>query len=225
MILNNPIMLSGEAPDIVFRGAGSKVAFAGSGSGSANWHANAQIGDYGILFCQTDAGDAVAAPDGSWTQLASRDNGESRLTIFGKFITSLSNFTVSNSGDHLCAGTIAFGNVDAADPVNGVATGAVTSDGTSVSIPNPTTTRNRCYIVSSVGHDIPSNSAQCSFISNASLVSTAELIDHCTTAGWDGGYGAAGGIKAVAGAVNNTTGSIGVTKRRSYIGIALNQQT
>lgn len=232
MILAPAIMLPTSVEDIVFRGVSSKRAFAGSGSISVSWPAGTQIGDLGILWAQTDQGDSVDPTPAGWALDETEDTGECRLHVFSKEITSLSSFTVANTGDHLICAAMAFGNVDMAAHYGGTAANDPASSSaltlsSSVSIPNDATIVDRAFVVSAVGHDIASDGgSNVAFNTNASLEGGGEqLADYCTSAGWDGGFGVYGGIKALAGAVNNTTGTLTANKRRAYISFALKPRT
>lgn len=231
MILAPAIMLPTSAEDIVFRGVGAKKAFAGSGGISVSLPAAAQIGDLGLLWAQTDQGDSVDPTPSGWSLIETEDTGECRFHLFYREIASLSSFTVNNTGDHLICAAMAFGNVDMANPFGGTTAGPISSTGgtlsTSVVIPHNATIVDRAFVIGGVGHDIPSDGgSNVAFASNASLEDGGtQLADYCTTSGWDGGFGIHGGIKALAGAVNNTTGTLSTGKRKAYISCALKPRT
>jgi hypothetical protein len=127
------------------------------------------------------------------------------------------------TGDHLIG--IMLGFVDCVASGNPIdATAGDSGDGTAVTIPGLTTTVNNTLVVDLVasGNDSSSSSGHSGW-ANASLASPSitEILDQFSTTGGGGGFGAANGGKATAGAVDATTATKSATQAQGRIKLAL----
>jgi hypothetical protein len=204
-----------------------------AGSSTVPWGAGHQADDIGILVVQT-ANQTVATPAG-WTLLDSIGtgtagaSGATALWVFWKRATSSAeaDASVTDPGDHFRARIMVFRGCETSGaPFSGsVVKSAVASVATAVSIANPTTGVADCYVVSMVGNATLATANQTTVGAWANTDLTegdfTRIINGNTNVGVGGGIDGSGGTKAVAGAVVNTTSTLGTASAQALIAFAL----
>jgi hypothetical protein len=176
-------------------------------------------GDYLMLIIQCDDVGLVHGVTSGITNpvvLAKRENSLHELWVLGGFRAPDATSVGVNvhPAEQYVANVLTFRRVNPLNPVNAARADNISS-GSSVVIPNVTTTKDKCLVVSIASHQVESSSPQFSGWANPSLESITELEDISTTLNWDGGWGAAAGVKKRAGAVADTTANNGSGPHRS----------
>jgi len=209
------------------------VGSAASGTGAVTpvWPAH-QSGDVALLIVEsanqtitlsTPAGfaEVTGSPQGTGTAAGT---SAVRLAVFWNRATSssMANPVVADSGNHTIARIITFrGAVATGNPWDVTAGNVASSASTSVSIPGATTTVANTLVVAIVARANDSSSAAASAWANANLTSLTERVDGGTTSGNGGGFAAATGVKATAGAIGNTTATLSSSTVQGRMSIAL----
>lgn len=186
---------------VAFVSAGTAVA--GTTSLTVAWPGSQSSGDIGLLLIETANAATVVAS--GWTELASSPV-ESAVSTHGLHvlykIAAGSDADVSVSGllNHAIARILVFSGVDGTSPINDT-TQQAASTGTSITLPSVTTDASNCAIVhiAGTGRDTTST-AVFSDWANSNLASITEVADDTTGTAGGGGFGAAWGILASAGA-------------------------
>lgn len=184
-----------------FVAAGASAA--GTTSLSVAWPGSQSAGDIGLLLIETFNGATVAAS--GWTELSSSPVESSSfahaLHVLYK-IAAGSDSSVSVSGllNHAIARILVFSGVDGTTPINATAQQAA-EIGTSITLPSVTTDVADCAIVhvAGTGRDTTATTTFSAW-TNANLASITEVADDTTGTAGGGGFGAAWGILAAAGA-------------------------
>jgi hypothetical protein len=131
--------------------------------------------------------------------------------------------SVPDPGDHVVARIIGVrGCISSGSPINVSASTTELVADTTVSIPGATTTAHDCLIIAafSTGTSIAST-AHASAWTNASLGSVTEQVDNWVIDSLGGGFGAATGTKAVAGAYSATTATCVTANFKALVSLAL----
>jgi hypothetical protein len=165
-------------------------------------------GDLLIMFVEnSNEADQTAS---GWTHLSSTSTTGTRLTVLYKIAVGSDTTTTNDVGDHQIARIVGItaGTFDAADPFGAgtIVSGNQTS-GTSKTIGGMTTTQPDSLVFGAIAGDLPDANGTANWASwaNASLTSVTERVDNSSNAGNGGSLGVVSGIRAVAGALNNTT--------------------
>lgn len=191
-------------------------------------HAN---GTVALLFVETQGDQAaptLSTPAG-FAQIATYADTTAgatgtRLTVFWKRCASSNDGdpTVADSGDHQLATIACFdGCVPSGNPWDAYTGDDTTAGGasTTATIPGPTTTVDECLVVVAVSNG---SAWDASAWTNANLVAGPyERFDDYYGGGGNGGLAIATGVKRAAGAVGNTTATMGASVRQARIAIAL----
>lgn len=226
--LSNPVLAA--APS--FQAAGAVV----SGTGAVNpaWPAH-QVDDIALLVVETANQTATLSTPAGFVAVAGSPQGTGtaggtaavRLTVFWARATSTSMATprVADSGNNQVAQILTFrGVIGSGDPWD-VTAGNTAGAGTGFTIPGATTTVSNALVVAIIANSTDTTTAQTSGWTNASLSGLAEIADANRSSGNGGGFGAAAGVKAVAGAYGNTTGSLLASSVQARMSIALKPKT
>jgi hypothetical protein len=199
---------------------------------TVSWPASHQADDIGLLFLETDDGEAagVASPSG-WVEVtdspqdsgANGGNTGTRLTVFWKRATSGAegDVTTTDAGDHTYARIISFRGCETSGNPWDVTAGDNANSASSGSIPGDTTTVADCLIVAAISRGTDTASAAFSNWANGDLANVAEIADAGTAQGSGGGVGVATGEKASAGTFGATTVTLAATSGQGRIMIAL----
>jgi len=216
-----------------FFAAGAFVS--GTGSVNAAWPASHAINDLGLLIIQTN-NQAVPATPAGWTAVLNSPQGigtggtggSTRLTMFYRRATSAAEGVVAtgDSGSVQAAMILVFrGVTTTGDPWDVTSGSTTTPASTAVSIPGGTTTVPDTMVVAIVAHarDFNTTNTQVGTWANASLSGFTDLTaaDNTTNAGNGGGFAAAYGVKAVAGAYAATTAVLANSSLQAKMSIAL----
>lgn len=215
----------GGGGGITFVGAGS---FQASGSAvSPGLPAGTQQDDL-LLLLGFSASFQTAMTVSGYTQAPNSPQTENafafRQCAFWKRAgSSESAPTTSDTGDMNIAQILGFRGVVASGSPFDVSQGSIDlNNNTSVIIPGVTTTVANAFVVPIVGFSNAGNStANVSGGANADLDDFAELTDNSSSLFLSGGFVAFGGIKAVAGVVGNTTGTLAAACSKAYLTYAL----
>lgn len=184
-----------------FVAAGTAVA--GTTTLTVAWPGSQSAGDIGLLLVETANAATVVAS--GWTEL-STSPVESAVSTHGLHvlykIAAGSDADVSVSGllNHAIARILVFSGVDGTSPINAT-TQQAADTGTSITLPSVTTDTADCAIVHVAGTGRDATlTAVFSGWTNANLDSITEVADDTTGTSGGGGFGAAWGILASAGA-------------------------
>jgi hypothetical protein len=210
-------------PAPAFQAAGTKAE--GTTSATPSWPAH-QAGDVALLIVETtgnqlpslSSAQGFVAVAGS-PQSTGASNGTT-LAVYWKRAASASEAapTVSSS-NHVLAQIITFRDVaPTGNPWDVTAGDALGSQSSSFSIPGATTTAPNALVV---GVLATSDVATASGWTNAGLTDLTARASVTTTTGNGGGLHVATGIKATAGAIGATTGSLDAANRQARMSIAL----
>ncbi|MCX8150022.1 MAG: hypothetical protein N3D85_00730 [Candidatus Bathyarchaeota archaeon] len=218
---------AGSYATITYVGAGAMAA--GTINVSPALPTGWQQNDIFLLFCET-ANQPVAAPSG-WAEVSNSPQGTgtaggnaaTRLTVFWRRATASENApTVTNPGNHIVAGILAFrGVVESGNPWDVTAGNVQPTASTSVSIPGATTSVPGCMVVVAVATGADTNTAQCSNWANSNLQGLTERVDYYSNAGNGGGFGVATGTQQSAGNYGTTTATVATSFAQGIISIAL----
>jgi len=210
-----------------FQAAGTAV----SGTGAVNpaWPAH-QIDDIALLFVESTGGQAVtlSTPAGfvavaNSPQATGTTTNGTRITVFWARATSSSMATprVADPGDHVYAQIVTYRGVDnSGNPWDVTGGGVKAAASTSVTVTGVVTSVPDTLVVQAVARDNDSAAAAFSAETNASLTGITERSDAGTTSGNGGGFAVWDGVKATAGAVNNTTATV-TSSINAFLSIAL----
>lgn len=210
---------------------GQGAIASGVGAGSVAWPAGHQADDIGVLMVET-ANESVATPSG-WTLLGNTGTGTAgaagsvAIWVFWKRATSAAeaNASFADPGDHFRGRMMAFrGCETSGSPFEGsVITAIVATAQTAVSIGMPTTTVADCFAVAIVANatSTTANQTTTTTWANADLPDIARISNGNVTSGVGGGMDAAGGTKAVAGAISNTTATLQTASAQATLSFAL----
>lgn len=201
-----------------FVAAGTAVA--GTTTLTVAWPGSQSAGDIGLLLVETfDAATVVAS---GWTELASSPvdaSGQAHgLHVLYKIAEgSDANVSVSGLVNHAIGKIIVFSGVDNTSPINATSNQSAVVN-TDITLPSITTDTDNCAIVhiAGTGRDATSTTTFSNW-TNANLASITEVADDTTGTAGGGGFGAAWGILASAGA--SGTGSC--TQATSIIATAI----
>ncbi|MEP2774657.1 MAG: putative Ig domain-containing protein [Luteolibacter sp.] len=192
-------------------------------------------GDILLLFVET-ANQAVSISNpngGTWAEVSGSPQGtgtaagssSTRLTVFwSRYNGTQGNPTVSDSGDHQTARTIAIrGAAASGNPWNVTAGGIESTSDTSASIPGVTTTVPNTLVVVAVAGSLPDANGTANFSgwSNSNLTDLTERTDDTRNSGNGGALGIATGKKATAGATGNTAATHASSAVKGMISIAI----
>lgn len=159
----------------------------------------------------------------SWTGITGSPiqpagGGETIYVWYGWYDSGSTGPTVTPSGDHCCAGTMAYGGVDTTNPINvqrAVDAGYVGPDVNWAS--SLTTTVDNCMIILTSSNGADTTTAQHSNQSAVNLANVAEVMDFETNSGYGGGFQLVSGELATAGAVGTIHWHL--TTNPEYLGI------
>lgn len=194
--------------------------------------ADTVAGQLAIALFECVATETVTLDNPAWVEVENSPQASPTTSLPSKltmFWTRLEGSDVAPStndpGNHITGQILVFdGVVATGDPWDVTAGDAVEEPASGVvSIPGATTTRIQTLVVAacSQGRDLDSTALFNNW-TNASLESITEIADICTTQGNGGGFGAACGVKATAGAYDaTTTTDIGVESGQGRISLAL----
>lgn len=222
-----------QAAPPTFQAAGAVVS--GQNAVSPAWPAHA-IDDIALLLVQTANQAVTLSTPAGFVQVASSPQGTgtaggtsaTRLTVFWARATSttMATPTVADSGNNQVAQIITFRGVfGTGNPWDVTAGNVLTPASTAFSIPGATTTVANTLVVAMVANATDTTTAQTSGWTNANLSGLTEIADANRSSGNGGGFGAAAGVKATAGAYGNTTGSLATSSVQGRISIALRPKT
>lgn len=212
-LFTSMFMSSGVNPPIyVGIGAFTKISSSVDGLGphTLNLPSGVQNGDYLIVIYQVSSYDNSSSSLSTIVSI-SGSGTTPRTKIAGGFYSGTApTITVLNTGAYLIGVCLAFRNVDPTTPIDASGSGSFTAVvGSGNTVPNSTSTTDNCYLLDIIAHNLSTTStAVFSGWANTSLISTTELGEDSTTLQDDGGFAVAGGVKAVAGAINDTTFSL-----------------
>lgn len=197
-----------------------------SGDATPGLPAGIQADDILMLIVQsvgTDPDPAAPAGYALITKAETVSGTSLVINVFWKRATaSESAPTVIDTGDHQCAQILAFrGCTPIGNPWDDTNTNTQTAT-TAVSISGATTTGPLRLIVAIAGTSLDANSTtEFSGWTNANLVSITEITDQVGNSNLGGGFGAAAGVKTLAGAVGTTTATSANSNTHANICIAL----
>lgn len=184
-----------------FVAAGTAVA--GSTTLTVAWPGSQSAGDIGLLLIETSSAATVVAS--GWTELSSSPVDDASSThglhvLYKAAAGSDANVSVSGLLNHGIARILVFSGVDGTSPINATASQAA-SVTTTVTLPSVTTDTANCAIVhvAGTGRDTTATTTFSGW-TNANLASITEVADDTTGTAGGGGFGAAWGILASAGA-------------------------
>lgn len=181
--------------------------------------------DYLLCIAHSAGGEAIALGTANgFSELSNSPSSTGattsgvRLGIFGQLADSSaeSGPVITDPGNHCGALVLVIRHVDGAPTVDVTANNQKASASTSFSISGATTTAANALCIPISGRDTDSAAAAYSGVTNADLSSLAEIFDAGTTQGNGGGLGIFGGIKASAGAVGATTGTVSNSINANY---------
>ena len=211
----------------------NELALSASGSGSVVWTVGHQADDIGVIVVQT-ANQTVSTPTG-FTLLGNIGTGSAgaagavAVWVFWKRATSAAegDVTIADAGDHVRARMLLFrGCETSGSPLDGAAvtdTVAAASATTAVSIAMPTTTVADTFCVGLVANatDATNNQTTVGSWVNAALAGFTRVLNGNTNVGVGGGCDGGGGTKAAAGAVGNSTSTLGTASAQALLSFAL----
>lgn len=212
-----------------FQAAGTAVASIAAVSPAWPVHA---VDDIALLLVQT-ANEAVSlSTPAGFVQVANSPQGtgaaatkaSTRLTVFWARATSttMATPTVADSGNNQVAQIITFrGVIGTGNPWDVTAGDVLAAASTAFSIPGATTTVTNALVVAIVSNSRDATVPQSSGWTNADLSGVVEITDFNASVGNGGGFGAATGVKAAAGAYRSTTGSLANSSVQGRLSIAL----
>lgn len=197
--------------------AGENVS---TGAQTITYNASSAAGDFLMLFVESDNADTAVTPAG-WTILINRTAAsECRATLYYKFKGTDTTVFLSDFGDHTEASVLTFRGVNPSAINNHLSAEEATAN--ACNIAGVTTTVDNCFVMYAVYHSIESDTnGQLSGWTNAAISSSSELIDICTSVGWDGGFAVWGGYLLHAGASGTTTANISDITDRINLCVAL----
>lgn len=222
-------VVTGPAPTLVGLGA----ATADSIAITPPLPANISSGDILLLFVETANQTASISNQngGTWTALNSAATGTAggsdgvKLTVYwSRYNGTQGAPTLADPGDHQLATIMAIrGAVATGTPYNVTANGVDTYVDKGATIPGGTTTISNTYVVEAVAGALPDANGSDNFLSwtNANLTGLTEVFDNTTAKGNGGALGIAAGVKAVPGAIGNTSASLAVATKKALISIAI----
>lgn len=191
-------------------------------------------GDILLLWVETE-NQAVTVSNqngGTWTEVTTTSPqgtgtaggpGGTRLTCFwSRYNGTQGNPTVSDSGDHQRGVIVAYrGCIGSGDPWDVKAGDVLASASTTVTIPGATTTTDGCMAAFGVANTTDSSVTQMSSFTNANLTSVSHRAGANSTTANGGGLNVGDGLKATAGAIGNTTGTLVTSSVQGRIMVAL----
>lgn len=203
-----------------------------TGAGSVAWPVGHLADDIGILLVQT-SNEAVATPSG-WTACPDSPQGagtaavagSTRISAFWKRATSAAeaDASVADAGDHIRARILAFrGCETSGSPFDTSAGSALGTADTAVSIPGGTTTGIERLILAIVanGTDGGGNQTTAGGWANSDLTNLTRISTGQSITGLGGGWDAATGEKATAGAFGATTTTLATASLQGKLMLAL----
>ncbi len=222
---------SGAAPAMpTFVAAGT--ALKSTTGGSVSWPAGHTSGQVALLLAHARADEAptFSAAEGfvetadSPQTTGGTGAGSTRLHVYWCRATSgsMASPSFNDNGQYIVAQILTFaGCVASGNPWDVTAGDVLTSTSTTATIPGDTTTVANCLIVAIVSSSADIDTAEGSGWTNADLSSVTEITDEYTSLGSGGGFAAATGGKATAGAFGATTATLVTSSQQARIMIAL----
>ena len=198
----------------------------GTGNPTPAWPLGHEVDDIALLVCESSNGEAVTLTTANgFAEVPSspQDASNSRLTVFWcrATSTSMASPVTNDPGDHINHHMYLIrGCHNSGNPWD-VMTGDTGVSSTSVTVPQVTTTVDRCLIlwICSQGTDVSSD--EFSGWANTGSTRFEELDAISTAAGNGGGHGIAYGYKATAGATGTATATLVTASGQGRITIAL----
>lgn len=196
---------------------------------TAAWPLGHETNDIALLVCESNTAEAVSLTTANgFVEVTNspQDVASTRLTVFWCRATSASMAApiTNDPGDHINTHMYLIrGCHNSGNPWN-VTAGDTGASSTSVTIPQVTTTVNRCLIlwICSIGTDLSSD--EFSAWANTGSTRFEELDAINTTAGNGGGHGIAYGYKATAGATGTATATLVTASGQGRLTIAFRPQ-
>jgi len=219
--------VTGSPP--TYQAAGALTSSAGQTTVSWPTH---QSGDVAFLIIESANQTISLATAAGFAQVTNSPQGTgtaggtaaTRLAVYWKRAATSSEASpvVADSGNHQVARIITFrGVIASGNPWDITAGNTASSASTSVSIPGATTTVANTLVLEIVAYGTDTTTAQASGWTNANLASLTERIDNGTTNNNGGGFAAATGVKATAGAYGTTTATLATSSVQGRMSIAL----
>lgn len=210
-----------NTPTFIAGGTIRASAAALTGATAVPWPGGHQTDDIGLLIIENQNNNAAPATPAGWAAVLGSPVGNActsnatstRLSVFWRRATSGSEaaVTVADTGDHQIAQILAFrGVVTSGNPWDVGSTGTTASSRT-VAINGTTTTVDETLVIAIVSNSTDTTTLQATgtWVSNAPALSpfNGEITDAQTNAGNGGGFSAASGARATAGAYGTTGGT------------------
>jgi len=217
-----------------FQAAGT--AAGGTGNATPAWPAGQyQVGDVGLLFCESDGGQAAnlttangfAAVTNS-PQSTGTGTAGTRITVYWARATSttMAAPTVADPGNHVYCQILVYTDViSSGNPWDITGGGVKATASTSVSVTAVTTSVANTLIVQGVARDTDNNAgAAFGTPANASLTNLTKEVDAGTVSGNGGGFAVWDGGLANAGSSGTTTATV-TSSVNAFLTIALKTNT
>ncbi len=192
---------------IGFVAAGPTIA--GVANLTVEWPGTQSAGNLGILLLETNQTDTVSVT--GWTQPESspqENSGQNhKLSVFLTVATgSDAAVTITDPGNHGIAQILVFSGVDTSAPIEATAGVSPGTNDVSITCPSVNTAVDGCAIlhIAGTGRDATLTGQYGSW-TNANLTSITDVADDVTGQAGGGGFGAAWGILATAGASGTAT--------------------